>query len=147
MTEKGKPRFTRRDSVRFSRLGKNRKKKQKWKRPTGRDNKMREKRGGYPATVSIGYRTDRIAREKIGNKKMVTVNNMKDLEKVGKNEIAILGSMGKKKKLEIAKKAKESKIEIQNLNANKFIKLNSKKETKKPEKEISKPERTKEEKK
>ena len=147
MTEKKKPKFTRRDSVRYSRLGKNRKKKQKWKRPTGRDNKMREKRGGYPAVVSIGYKTDIVTRGKIGDKKMITVNNMKELEKVGKNEIAVLGSMGKKKKLEIAKKAKESKIEIQNLNVNKFIKLNSKKETQKPEKEVSKSEKSKEEKK
>ena len=133
-TIKRKPNFTRRDTARFSRLGKNRKKKQIWKRPTGRDNKMREKRRGYPAVVSIGYKTDRPERGKIDGKKTVIINNVKELGKIGKNEIAILGKVGKKKKLEIAKKAKESGIEIQNLNVNKFIKKNAKPEKVKEEK-------------
>ncbi len=126
-TIKRKPKkFMRRDWTRLAKLGKKVKKNQTWKRPTGRDNKMREKRRGYPAVVSIGYRTDKIERGKIYDKKLVTVNNARELEKVGKNEIAVLGSVGKKKKLEIANRAKEKGIEIQNLNIGKFIKKNTK---------------------
>ena len=36
--------FLRRTWSRYSKLGKRRKKKQVWRKPTGRDNKMREKR-------------------------------------------------------------------------------------------------------
>jgi len=35
--------FLRRTWSRYSKLGRKRKKKQKWRKPTGRDNKMREK--------------------------------------------------------------------------------------------------------
>ncbi len=39
-----------------------------------------------------------------------------------KNQIVIIGHIGKKKKIEIAKKAKEMKIHLQNLNIEKFLK-------------------------
>ena len=57
--------FLRRTWNRYSKLGKRRKKKQVWRRPTGRDNKMREKRRGYPAVVSLGYRKEKNTRGKI----------------------------------------------------------------------------------
>lgn len=134
------PKFLRRTWNRYSKLGKRRKKKQVWRRPTGRDNKMREKRKGYPAIVSVGYKKGEKQRGIIKNKKSVLVMNIKDLEKVGKNEIAIIGKVGKKKKIELAKKAmqaiksptsskqsddsstKEMKIKIYNLNPKKFLK-------------------------
>ncbi len=106
----------------YSKLGRGRKKKQVWRKPTGRDNKMREKKKGYPAVVSIGYRTDKKIRNTIENKKPKIVNNLKDLESMKKNEIAILSRIGKKKKMEIVKKAKEMKIEIHNLNIKKWLK-------------------------
>tara|TARA_Y100000310_G_scaffold167546_2_gene167367 strand:+ start:9695 stop:10063 length:369 start_codon:yes stop_codon:yes gene_type:complete len=106
--------FLRRVWSRYSKLGKNRKKKQKWRKPTGRDNKMREQRKGYPKTVSIGYKNP-------VKKKPVLVKNISELEKLKDREI-IIGSVGKKKKIEIAKKAKEMKISIQNLNVEKFLK-------------------------
>ncbi len=109
--------FLRRTSNRYSKLGKRRKKKQIWRRPTGRDNKMREKRKGYPAVVSIGYKTNKKEHQNI-----VNVENLKDLAKVQKNDVVIFGKMGKKKKIELAKKAKEMKIEISNLNVGKFLK-------------------------
>ena len=83
--------FIRRNWNRFSRLGMGRKKKQKWRNPTGRHNKIREKIRGHPAPVSIGYRQNKDARGKILEKKTVRVYNIKDLEKIGKNEIAIIG--------------------------------------------------------
>ena len=53
------PTFLRRNAKRHSNLGKRRKKKQNWRYPTGRHNKMREKRRGYPITVSVGYQKDK----------------------------------------------------------------------------------------
>lgn len=114
--------FLRRTWNKYSKLGLRRKKKQVWRRPHGRDNKMREKRGGYPPVVSIGYKGQKDSRGKIDNKKAVIVNNMKEFSKLKTGEIAIIGKIGKKKKLEIAKKAEEAGIQIYNLNINKFLK-------------------------
>lgn len=50
-----KKKFKRRTWSRYSKLGRKRKKKQVWRKPTGRDNKMREKRKSYPKVVSTGY--------------------------------------------------------------------------------------------
>ena len=122
--------FLRRTSSRYSKLGKRRKKKQVWRRPTGRDNKMREKRKGYPAVVSIGYRTSEKDRKEI-----VKIDNLKDLKNVQEGKVIVLGKMGNKKKIEIARKAKEKKIEISNLNVEKFLKGVEKKEKKKKEAE------------
>ena len=109
--------FLRRTWNRYSKLGKRRKKKQIWRKPTGRDNKMREKRKGYPAVVSIGYK-----KGKKEHTKIVNVNSLKDLENIQKDEIVILGKMGEKKKIEFAKLAKKKKIKISNLNIEKFLK-------------------------
>ena len=111
-------------------LGKGRKKKQVWRKPTGRHNKMREKRKGSAAVVSIGYRSNKKLREK----KFVKINNIKDLEKIKENEVAIISRVGKRKKIEKAKKAKEMKIEISNMNPEKFLKLNTKIKKNEPKK-------------
>mgnify|MGYP001563454355 CR=1 FL=1 len=137
MTRKIK--FLRRTSSRHSKLGRKRKAKQVWRKPIGRHNKMREKRRGYPAVVKIGYR-------KGEHKKLITIHNLKELEKAhrsvfpetlnaGAKEkgIIVVGKIGKKKKIEIAKKAKELKIKISNLNIDEFLEENKPKtaETKK----------------
>lgn len=114
--------FMRRSWRNYSKLGRKRKKKQVWRKPTGRDNKMREKRRGYPVSVNIGYKKDERLRGNINKKIPATIKNIKDLDKVGKNNIIILGNVGKKKKIELAKRAKEMKLEIHNLNINKFLK-------------------------
>ena len=112
--------FLRRTWNRYPKLGKRGKKKQVWRRPTGRDNKMREKRRGYPAVVSIGYKK----KKKLG--KRIIVRNIKELDAIKKNEIVIIGKIGKKKKIEILKKAEEKKIPVQNINTKKFLKKNLK---------------------
>ncbi|MFA5953777.1 MAG: eL32 family ribosomal protein [Candidatus Pacearchaeota archaeon] len=123
-----KKKFLRRDSKRFSTFGKRRKKMLKWRRPTGRDNKMREKRKGYPVVVSIGYAKEKNIRGTIQNKKPVKINNLQDLKKLNKNSIGILGKIGKKKKIEIAKKAIEMKVLFTKFNPESFLKkLNMKK--------------------
>ncbi len=114
--------FLRRLTRQYSKLGRKRKSKQVWRKPKGRDNKLREKRKNRGPVVSIGYRTEKTGRGKINGKSVVTVMNAKELNKVGKNEIIIVGKVGKKKKSEIVKKANEMKIEIQNINTRKFLK-------------------------
>lgn len=109
----GKIKFLRRISNRYSCLGKGRKKKQKWRKPTGRHNKMREKRVGKPCVVSIGY-------GKQEKQKRIMIQNVKDLDRIN-NEVAIVGKVGKKKKIEIAKKAKEKGIKLSNLNVSKLL--------------------------
>lgn len=108
--------FRRRIWSRYSKLGKGRRKKQKWRKPKGRDNKMREKRRGYSAVVSIGYKkreSDRL--------KPIIVRNLNDLSKVEKKQTIIIGKVGRKKKIEIVKKAKEMKLSLQNVNVEKFL--------------------------
>lgn len=128
------PKFLRHTSHKYSKLGRRRKKKQIWRRPTGRDNKMREQRRGKSAIVSIGYCKDKKIRGTIDGKTPVIVRNVSQIEKIQKSQIAILGNVGKKKKIEMAKKAKELKIDIYKFNPEKFLRLNEKKvETKKVE--------------
>ena len=83
---------------------------------------MREKRKGYPAIVGIGYKKDKKISNKIEGKNPVLVNNVKDFKKIKGNEIALIGKVGKKKKIEIIKKAKEMKISIYKKNIEKFLK-------------------------
>lgn len=136
--------FIRRNWNRFSKLGKKRKKKQVWRRAKGRDNKIREKRKGYPAKVAIGYQQKKGERGLIKNKKPVIVKNLKDLERINKNEIAVIGKIGKKKKIEIIKKAKEKGILIHNINIKRFLKsLEKKKEAKKEENKEKTPQKSK----
>lgn len=123
--------FLRRDANRYSKFGTGRGKKAKWRKPKGRDNKMREKRKGYTPLVSIGYSTDKKIKGKLREKTPVEVRNVNDLSKIGKDQIGVVKRVGKKTKLEIAKKAKEMKVELKNLNAESFMKKNSKKENKK----------------
>ncbi len=128
--------FLKRTWNRYSKLGKRRKKKQVWRRPKGRDNKMREKRKGYPMVVSVGYK------KKTSERKLIrVVRNIEDLEKTEKNEMIIIGNIGKKKKIEIAKKAIKMKIPIKNINIKKFLKKSEKQketEQKKTEKKEKK---------
>lgn len=124
--------FLRRNTDRHSKLGRKRKKKQIWRKPKGRHNKMRDQKRGYPAIVSIGYRKNKKSHGKLEGMKPVTILNINDLEKMKTGEIGIVGSVGMKKKIDIVKKAKDRGIPLFNININKFIKKNIKNE-KKPE--------------
>lgn len=123
MAKKKKPKFLRKGWNKYSKLGKRKKKKQVWRKPKGRDNKMREKRRGHGPLVKIGYKS--------GEKKSrIVIKNLKELQRLKGNETIFLEKMGKKKKTEIAKKAKEMKIKIENLNVKKLLKKTEKKEMK-----------------
>ncbi len=114
--------FLRRDIGFHLRIGKKRRKKQVWRRPKGRDNKMRESRKGRPPLVSIGYKRKR---EK---KSAIIVHNLQDLEKIRQShDPIILGKVGRKKKTEILRKASEMKLNFQNINIGKFLKENESK--------------------
>lgn len=116
--------FLKRDTARFSKFGKRRKKLLSWRKPKGRDNKMREKRKGYPAVVKIGYKLN-----KEENRKMI--NNLKDIQTANKNQVLILGNLGKKKRIEIIQFAKEKNMKIKNVNINTFLKKLNKEKNKK----------------
>ncbi len=108
------PKFLRRHTLFKSKLGKKRKSIQKWRRATGRHNKIRLKRKGYPIKVMIGFK-------KKESEKPVFVSNMKELEKIKNGATIILGKVGNKKKIEMLKFAKDKKIKVSNLNVDKKL--------------------------
>jgi len=112
-------RFLRTDWMRFSRLGKKRRNKQKWRRARGKHSKIRRKRFGYPVMPTVGYQTARKERNKIQGLEPIHISNAKELSKAAKHNIIILGRIGAKKKLELIKKASEMNIKIQNFGGRK----------------------------
>jgi len=120
--KKRKPRFIRKDSFKISKLGKRRKKKQKWRKPRGRHSKLREKRTGHMIQPSIGWSSPKAVRGFVQESKPVLVYNLSDLENLKHDEIAVIGKVGKKKKIEIIEKAVAKNIKILNVNTNKFLK-------------------------
>jgi ribosomal protein L32E len=117
-------RFLRRDAARYSKFGKGRGKKAKWRAPKGRDNKMREKRKGYAKVVSIGYKKPR------SEKEIIWISEKEDLKRLTKNKIGLVKALGKKKKLEIAEEALKLKVPLKNINPKKYLEKNSKTEKK-----------------
>ncbi len=94
--------FLRRGTRRYIKLGRSRKKKQKWRKPKGRDNKMRERKKGRAKSVEIGYK-----KRKERDKKEWRVENLEQAERVEKGMLIIIGRVGKKKKEELIKKIEE----------------------------------------
>jgi large subunit ribosomal protein L32e len=111
--------FKRQGSTRHSKIGLKRKKLQKWRRPKGRDSKMRLSRKGYSKSVSLGYKSPRKDSGKIENLTPILVHNVRELNSLDKNSIAILARVGAKKKLEIINEANQKKIRIFNLGGQK----------------------------
>ncbi|MBS3099962.1 50S ribosomal protein L32e [Candidatus Pacearchaeota archaeon] len=121
MAKKKAPKFLRRNTTKYLRLGKRRKKLQKWTSPRGRDNKMRIMRKGYPAIVRVGYKNEITSRGLIEGKIPVVVRNVSELLQISDNNIAVIGRVGAKKRKEIAKAIKEKNIPVANLNVNKIL--------------------------
>ena len=111
-----KMQFRRRGWYKHKRIGKGKRRMVGWKKPKGRDNKMRESRKGKPPLVSIGYRRRK------EDRKRITVYNVKDLENAKKGDFVILGRVGRKNKTEIVKKAHGMGLIFQNMNIKKFLK-------------------------
>jgi len=105
------PDFVRQESWRYKRI------KESWRRPRGIDSKMRLEVKGWPKRVKVGYRGPKLARGlHPTGKKEVLIHNVKELEALNpKEEVArIASSVGKKKRMEILKKAKELGIKVLN---------------------------------
>lgn len=95
-------------------LGKNNKRKQKWRRAVGIHNKIREKRKGKIRNVEVGFRTNAKDRFKINGKIPVFVKNINDAMKLEKKSVVIIASLGRRKKIEIEKIVKEKECVVAN---------------------------------
>lgn len=121
-----RPKFIRQESWRYDRLAEN------WRKPKGKDNKMRKQKAGVPAIVKVGYRGPKVARglHPSGYTDNV-VHNVAELAKLDpKKDAARLGhTVGKKKRIEMIAKATELGIKV--LNAGKLAPKKEEKEKKK----------------
>ena len=109
------PRFLRQDWERHSRIGRGRKKLQKWRRPRGRHSKIRRKRFGYPIKVMIGFKKKVASAGMVEGKIPILVYNVIELSKLTKNNSAIIAArVGARKKIDMLKKAQEMGIKIIN---------------------------------
>lgn len=126
-----RPKFIRQESWRYDRLAEN------WRKPKGKDNKMRKQVSGVPALVKVGYRGPKVSRglHPSGYTDNV-VHNVAELAKLDPKKDAVrLGhTVGKRKRIDIIAKATERGIKI--LNAGK---LAPKKEEKKAVAAAAKP--------
>jgi len=111
-----RPKFIRQESWRYDRLAEN------WRKPKGKDNKMRKQKSGMPAIVKVGYRGPRVARglHPSGYTDNI-VHNMAELTRLDpKRDAARLGhTVGKRKRIGIIAKANELGIKV--LNAGKLM--------------------------
>jgi large subunit ribosomal protein L32e len=105
--------FLRSDVNRYKRFS--RKNKQKWRKPRGRDNKIREKRAGRSVKVEMGFKGKKENRFKVGGKIPKLIINLKGAEKTKKEDLIIIGKIGKKKRQEIEKVIKSKGGKILNL--------------------------------
>lgn len=110
-----RPKFIRQESWRYDRLAEN------WRKPKGKDNKMRKQVSGVPPIVKVGYRGPRVARglHPSGYTDNVVHNIAKLARLDPKKDAARLGhTVGKRKRIEIIAKATELGIKV--LNAGKL---------------------------
>lgn len=107
-----RPRFIRMNSWYLARL------EDSWRSPRhSLDNKIRKQRKGYPSMVKVGYRGPKAVRglHPSGFQEVV-VYNTKDLEKIDPSvqAVRIASRVGRRKRLEIIKKAEELGIRVLN---------------------------------
>jgi len=108
---KHRPKFVRQESWRYDRLAEN------WRKPKGKDNKMRLQVSGVPSIVKVGYRGPKLSRglHPSGYVDRL-VWNVNEIEKLNpKSEAArISHTVGKLKKKQIILKAFELGIKVLN---------------------------------
>jgi large subunit ribosomal protein L32e len=108
---KKRPKFSKFESWRLVRL------KDYWRRPTGIDNKMRQKRKGWPKSVKVGYGSPRAVRDlHPSGMEEVAVFNVGDLTIVDPEiQVArIGGSVGARKRSIIVVEAENLGIRVLN---------------------------------
>jgi large subunit ribosomal protein L32e len=106
-----RPRFVRQESWRYDRLAEN------WRKPKGKDNKMRKQVSGVPRIVKIGYRGPKGARglHPSGYTDNI-VFNVNDLYKLDpkKDAARLAHTVGARKRNEIISQATSMHIKILN---------------------------------
>ncbi len=110
--KKRTPHFLRDEGFRYKRIPKN------WRRPTGYTSKLRINLKYRPSKVRIGFRAPKMVRglHSSGFKEMI-IHTVKELETIDpkKQAVRIGGTVGTKKRLEIAKRAGELDIRVLNM--------------------------------
>ncbi len=114
VTKRNKPKFLRTDWHKKIRLGRGVKKNQKWHGAKGRQNKLRLCRKGRGRRPKVGWGSDLSIRDKILGLEVVRIENLKELLAVRKGCGVIIGSVGKKKRMELIKKSEEINLKIVN---------------------------------
>jgi large subunit ribosomal protein L32e len=109
--KKHAPKFRRQEWFRFAKLG------EKWRRPRGRDSKMRLGIKGKPALVSIGYRSPKSMRGVHPSGLIeILVRGSRDLKGLDarKQAVRIASSVGGRKREQILARARELGIKVLN---------------------------------
>ena len=110
-----RPRFIRQESWRYDRLAEN------WRKPKGKDNKMRKQKAGVPATVKVGYRGPKVARglhpSGYTDNIVYRVSDLSGLDKK-KDAVRMAHTVGTRKRKEII--AQATKMGLKVLNAGKL---------------------------
>ena len=106
-----RPRFVRQESWRYDRLAEN------WRKPKGKDNKMRRQVSGVPQIVKVGYRGPKYTRglHPSGYTDNI-IFNVNDLNKLDpkKDAARLAHTVGARKRKEIISKATSMQIKILN---------------------------------
>ena len=100
-------RFKSQDYFRYPRLG------TKWRRPKGRQSKLRKGKGGSGLNAAMGYGTKAEEKNTINGMRFSVVRSVRDLESA-KEAIIISATLGAKKTKLIAEKAKQLNLVILN---------------------------------
>ena len=106
-----RPKFVRQESWRYSRLA------ETWRKPKGKDNKMRRQLSGAPRLVKIGYRSPRKARglhpSGYTDNIVFNVNDLASLDP-SKDAARIAHVIGQRKRLLILAEARAKGIKVLN---------------------------------
>jgi large subunit ribosomal protein L32e len=106
-----RPKFVRQESWRYDRLAEN------WRKPRGKDNKMRKQISGTPRLVKVGYRGPKTTRglHPSGYTDNL-VFNINDLIKLdpAKDAARFAHTVGKRKRIELISKAESMHIKVLN---------------------------------
>ncbi|HEU4469115.1 MAG TPA: 50S ribosomal protein L32e [Nitrososphaeraceae archaeon] len=127
-----RPEFVRQESWRYDRLAPN------WRRPKGKDNKMRKQVSGVPPLAKVGYKGPRKSRGlHPSGYNDILVFNIKDLTKINPkvDAVRIAHTVGNKKRIEIVTEATKLKMKILNPGKIEAMKKVPKKAETKPKKE------------